>query len=428
MDPRLELEQLRKVKRLRELEAKAGVSHAEEPSVVASKNTPAGQTALESYADTATLGYLPQAQAIASKVMYPVLNAVTGNNVQPDSYLQERDANRSRIEAQEKANPKEAIAGKVAGFGANLLVPGGLPGAIAQSAVANPGDVKGEYSGLQLEDRAKNAGLAALLGTGTELAGHGLTKGADYLMQKAANIKRMRPGAGTELIDSGVFGTRGMMQNQIAKKIPQAADELGAVVASVKDPIQISDTISALRQKAESYKLNGVVPDNAKGLYSHYNQLADDLQQIAGPTSEISAPVLSKFKQIQGDVAHTSAGAGGASDASVAALDAMRGSRSKLSSAIGEPYEAANSKLSALIRGKQGLEKSTSLSDLAQAATLAGLGYQIDGTEGALGGMALKSSLARSGGAHLSNALGKLATKGAVPVSKAYSLFGTREK
>lgn len=145
-----------------------------------------GQTAIEGFGNGATLGYLPQLQALASKPIYGALNAITGQNVQPDSYVDERDQNIARQTKQANDNPITSGASQLAGgLTTGIATAGLMPtpaatigGRIAQAGkvgvvlggAANPGDTKGEINPAGgLPDRVINAGkggaLAALLGS-----------------------------------------------------------------------------------------------------------------------------------------------------------------------------------------------------------------------------------------------------------------------
>jgi hypothetical protein len=168
------------------------------------------QTGLESYGNALSLGYLPQIQAATSPIMAGVYNAVTGNNVKPDSYVQERDANISRQAEQSKENPISSKIGTGLGFinGAalapevNVFRGAGYLPAIARGAVTggaygaaqNPGDKPGEVSPVQIGDRAKNAAFGA--GTGAAL-GFAFAPFSDKFIGNASanGVEAMAPGA-----------------------------------------------------------------------------------------------------------------------------------------------------------------------------------------------------------------------------------------
>lgn len=138
------------------------------------------QTALEHGANAASLGYLPQMQAMAQKPIYGALNKLTGQNVEPDDYTKARDINIERLKGEQEENPKTAFGSQVAGSvigAAATPIPGigaskGLLGALgrgasagaAQGALQNPGDTKGEVNPLQLEERYSNAKKGAAIG------------------------------------------------------------------------------------------------------------------------------------------------------------------------------------------------------------------------------------------------------------------------
>lgn len=174
----------------------AGGYDTEKPSKKGSTGEEKAQTALENYGDTMTMGYLPQLQAGAEKVMTPILNVFTGNDVKSDGYIESRDKNRKRIEELSAENPKSAVAGKVAGIlnQAPILAAKAVQGAgaakkiynaakvgAAYGSAQNPGDIEGELSPVQLKDRAYNAGVGAVTG----VVAQGLVEGAPVVAKAA---------------------------------------------------------------------------------------------------------------------------------------------------------------------------------------------------------------------------------------------------
>ncbi|MHB8484058.1 MAG: hypothetical protein ACYDBV_15280, partial [Nitrospiria bacterium] len=152
-------------------------------------------TALESFGNGLSLGYLPHLQALGEKIETPVLNYLTGKNVPTDDYLSARDANIQRQQQQMQANPKTALAGNIAGglttgiatmglmapaaeagTAANVAKTASLASKVGQGvmtgakvgatfgAIANPGDTQGEISPLQLSQRAQGAYQGAKFG------------------------------------------------------------------------------------------------------------------------------------------------------------------------------------------------------------------------------------------------------------------------
>jgi hypothetical protein len=224
------------------------------PNAKAEPSRP-GQTFLQSFGDAATLGYLPNLQAASEKVTFPILNALTGEDIQADDYVTAHDSYRKRQNELQEENPVASAAGTVTGVGSSLLIPGGQAkglstgakllrsGAIGAGygAAMNPGDVEGE-TGLQISDRAKNAAIGGVTG----VAGEGLLQGANKLISKAPkessrrfykglgpyqrDVLKLKPGqmesVGNTAKEAGLF--KGLPSHEmIGHRAAQAADEAG---------------------------------------------------------------------------------------------------------------------------------------------------------------------------------------------------------
>lgn len=153
------------------------------------------QTGLEHGANMLTGNYLPQLQSAAEGPMTSALNKMTGNSVEPDSYVDARDKNIARLALEEKQNPNAAFAGKVEGGGlgtALLPVPelkalekAGILGAAAKGALVggaygaaqNPGDAPGKIDPIQYDKRVANAETNAKFGGLLGLGAGSLVRG-----------------------------------------------------------------------------------------------------------------------------------------------------------------------------------------------------------------------------------------------------------
>jgi len=252
------------------------------------------QAGIESFGQGASFGYLPQIQAgLATATEFfdkfkPGTPAYTDEQLKKqgftidqkgDTYLEKRDENIARIEGLQEANPKAAIGGTIAGALASGIATGGAGVAgqaasrgkqlyqaaktgLAIGAIQNPGDTEGEYGGLQLEDRAKNAAIGAA--TGAALAGAGQVlgevgkkvSGVSGKLKSYAEIKALKSSGamlkdfrkafgnkranemGRELLDSGVvsFGDDVAAIAQKAEAAKQAAGEaIGGVYDSIDE-------------------------------------------------------------------------------------------------------------------------------------------------------------------------------------------------
>jgi hypothetical protein len=266
---------------------------------VGAKETSLGnklQTALENYGNMATLGYLPHLQALAEPVTNAIGNALTGSNVDTDSYLKSRDSNIKRIADESAANPKSALAGKAAGVvGGGLMIPtlgaetalgriaaGAGTGAVLGGA-SNPGDTEGVIDPLQLGDRAKNAAVGLGAGAAGTTVAEGISAAApavkDYLRGIAERkaFKSLGPYArqarqafgkgqvndiGRTMLDNDVLSgvlppSRDTMAERLGAAEEQSGKNLGEYVGKLEDAagdrpdlaVNRADIAKALRDK-----------------------------------------------------------------------------------------------------------------------------------------------------------------------------------
>lgn len=150
------------------------------------------------------MGYLPNIQAASEQVTFPIMSALSGQNVEADPYVKARDAYKQRDVALQKEAPGSYLAGELAGAvatpvpGMGLLKSSKVGAKIGQaglaaaqgaigSALYNPGDVEGQVSGLQLGERLKQGAAGGLLGGGMTKVGQSISKLAER-SGKAANF------------------------------------------------------------------------------------------------------------------------------------------------------------------------------------------------------------------------------------------------
>jgi hypothetical protein len=260
--------------------------------------TSAAQTALESYGNSATLGYLPNLQALAGKLI-PNPNAELDEKLKAEgfdvkgapeqTYIKARDENIARQKLQASQNPVASGVGTAAGIVASAVGTGGL-GAVAKGAsgvkrlaaatkagavlggLANPGDVKGDVALLQLDDRIKNAAVGAGLGMGGQILAEGAGAVAapvsKYLSDKAAksatrSLGRPTPtqaakmaksgddiAIGRGLLDEGaipVFGTSGRVAKRVEKLRDKSWNEVESLLKSGGDEATVDGAEAAKR-------------------------------------------------------------------------------------------------------------------------------------------------------------------------------------
>lgn len=252
-----------------------------------SAGTSAAQTGVESFGNAAAFGYLPQMQAGAEKAMGLIgsakdraLDAIgldqyastdyglkkQGFTLPEENYVDIRDANIARQSAQGEQNPISSLAGGVGGTVASALatplpalqgmskipvIGRGILGAAAkgsiygagQGFVQNPGDVQGEVSPVQLDDRLENAKsgakTGALAGAGSEAAIKGLraVKEAPGKIKKFAQTAAFKS-AGGMLKDFRAAAGKGEVQKvgqfMLDKGLIKAGDTVEDVAIKAK--------------------------------------------------------------------------------------------------------------------------------------------------------------------------------------------------
>lgn len=348
MDPRSELEQLRKLKRLRELEAKAFPQAVQKPDTQGG----AAQAALEGFGQTATMGYLPHIQAAIERFLpNPTAEAdekLKAMGIEPPSqtYLQARDENIARQQAQAKAHPVASALGKGAGLISSAALPipgaslGGLTKGLVQGAITgaayNPGDIKGEISPIQAQDRLKNAALGGGLG----LAGAAIGKGVSALADKSRAVEAVKDSAS-------------LSQN--------VKNEIDAALQAVTDK-EIRPKADALREllSGKDIKVNTDLLANVDPKIGRIVKRASGAVDDAGLTT-MSAKNAQRLKKIFDSEANYAASkpfdlsSAAKGEEAKKAADILRSKISGLDPAVQE----LNSSMSKAIRAREALSRSS---------------------------------------------------------------------
>lgn len=265
------------------------------PDEYLSKNTPENQpekpgklrSLAEGIANAATLGYLPEIQAILEPVF---VDAPLGRK----SFTERRDEYAKLSDQAKQSNPITYGAGNIAGaIGSGLGIAKLLPAAggatfaqrAGQAAKAGaifggfqaPSQVEGEYDPIQLVSRLESAGIGALLGAGTQAAAEGVGQGAQavskYFKNKAAkkafetlggtpkqNQRLQESGRdvaiGQELLDSGAIGplsTTGKIAKKVAKLKGQSGEKVGELIKITGDKKVIDGERLAIELFSDPY-------------------------------------------------------------------------------------------------------------------------------------------------------------------------------
>lgn len=282
------------------------------------------QSELEGFGNGATLGYLPHLQAAAEPVTTAIGNAVTGADVEPDSYVESRDRNIARQKLQAEEHPGSVMAGKLAGGLATTIAAAPLMGETAAlsglqklehagkigagvGALQNPGDKEGVVDdGGQLADRVTNAGIGAGIGIGTQGGLEGLS-GARTL----GDLMKIAPKANADQIKAaaealGIKPTAGMTMDSPAvqsleSSLHQSKNTLGGRLMQ-RETGPVGKGMTAASDKLFQ-DANGLTPDQAgqqakkqigssvDTMFDPHRQTFQDLQQY---TKDINAPESSR--------------------------------------------------------------------------------------------------------------------------------------
>lgn len=294
--------------------------------IESSKETSFGdkaQTALENYGQAMTLGYLPQIQAATEPISAKIFNAVTGENVEADPYLQARDANIARMEKQSAENPKSALAGTAAGIIGSAIVAPELPiikgagalknigrGAImgaGYGAAQNPGDVPGEVTPLQVGERLSNAKTGAALGAAVGGAGALIDKGAKAL-KGSAEAARETANA------QAVKASGGMLKDFRKLSENDKVDELGKFALD-SGIVKAGDSVKDVAEKSDSFRQK--VGNELKSIYKSAQEYFDKkgISEIEGfNPAKSKADILRKIETEMKTDPHKAASVKAASD------------------------------------------------------------------------------------------------------------------
>lgn len=318
------------------------------------------QVGVEHFGNAASLGYLPQIQAVASKLT-PDPNtdvdaklATQGFNIQqpkPATYVQERDANIKRLEQQSQDHPYASGVGTIAGSLAGGAAASGLApisaatrlGRVAQAAkggailgaVSNPGDKEGEVDLLQSGDRISGAlGGAALGGAGqgviegASAAAKGMTGLGTSLKAKAqeravkaggAMLKDYRQLAGQERVDE--IG-RYMLDNGLikpgmsVKEIASAAEKLqgkhGEAISEILTKLDDAGHVAPSgKEMADVVRAQAAPLENlntAKPTYNTLQDVAADIETMAANAKNGSFKTAQDIKRFVADQVEASGG------------------------------------------------------------------------------------------------------------------------
>ena len=229
----------------------------------APKERKRAEAAIEGFGQAATFGYLPQLQAGAETVVEKLTPESDADKVLRDlgiseekpGYTEKRDQYSKRGEELKQAEPGYTMGGQVAGAIVSGVALGGVgTGAKVATAaqrmktaiktgaaiglIRNPGDIEGEISPVQLQDRLKNAAFDSVTAIAFQGGGEILGKMAGKLkeipgkLQEWGELKALKASGGMLKDFRREFGkgrARTLGRAMLDKGIVAAGDDIGMV-------------------------------------------------------------------------------------------------------------------------------------------------------------------------------------------------------
>lgn len=248
------------------------------------------EAAIQGFGKGATLGYMPQLQALAAKGVDYIsgepsdIEALEAQGFQveqqpQESYTELRDKFKGREQALEKQHPIASTAGQLAGgLTAGLAIPAGAAakgaGLAARTGAAvatgagmgflqNPEDVEGEIDPLQLQERLKNAGMGALTGLIAQGSIEGIAKAARGIRAIPNNLKRFS--------EIKSFKASGAMLKDFRREFGRKkVNDIGRSMLDYKI-VSLGDDVADIAKKAEI--MRSEVGGNISKLYGGADEL-----------------------------------------------------------------------------------------------------------------------------------------------------------
>lgn len=292
------------------------------------------------------------------------------------------------------------------------------PGQFRRAMAANPEIAetpygKGPQQGLEHPlvdpiDFLPVTGGAKLVGRGLKGAAEatGISQIPGRLLSRAVSMP-YKPGVSETLVKEGLMGTQGAMKNQIASKLAQRGDELTSAVNEIPNQVSSEPVAEGLRGLLGKYATpQGIIPLSAR---PEYTAVASTAQDVAARGAVDPAEALA-FKRIAENGAYSAADKPLSSVAAKLGQTEGRGYGQALENAYGSAFPGkenavaqANTRLTALLGAKKGIQKaapSEGLSGLLTDVGVAGAGMATGhpslGIGAVVGRHALKSPLIQS--------------------------------
>jgi hypothetical protein len=206
---------------------------------------------------------------------------------------------------------------------------------------------------------AATGGIASLSGLGLSKL---LGKTGDVSMQAAVGRKKYTPGVGTALADEGVWGTKGMMADQVKNKLSDAGEALSSSASEIPgSPIDSAEIAQSIWEKASKPKLSGVGIKPSRADLPELNQMAGYIEDIAS-RGKLSGEGAAGYSRAAGDRAYGLRDVAGASTPKqLAKLEQIEFSNALKNADKTGKYAKEASRYAALKKAEKGLIEEVSI-------------------------------------------------------------------
>lgn len=232
------------------------------------------QGPLETYAETAldelSLGYYPQIAAGVKSIIKDMGDVATGTAEADPSYPAIRDQERQELQRGQEENPIASGLGTATAIAGQIAIPAGgaarvaklaksgapIAGQVAKevgknmlmgsavSGLKNPGDVEGEISPLQLEERLQNVIEEAPLNAAASVAG-GLidakaAKSAAKAPEQIVKVLRPTPTKASVFIQNDAKRAREVGEYILSRGIVKPGDDAKTIVSKAENALSVA--------------------------------------------------------------------------------------------------------------------------------------------------------------------------------------------
>lgn len=241
----------------------------------------------------------------------------------------------------------------------------------------------------------------------------GLNRIPAALIQSATNVIKPSYEVGKQLLEEGIYGTRGQMGKQIGKSLTKSGNDLMSAAASIKN-VSSEPIARSFEQQAQDLSVNGNIPDALKSKYDALMRRSRDIASRGNLSGEEALQYKRLAQKEHGDLFKEGTNEPLSGLKKDMARDEAAGfgkqmTESEMAESGTTGVADANKSLHALLQARSGInqasQKVTDPLELLKSYLRKGIGpaagYAVGGIPGAVGGAAMTTPLVKSTSAQL---------------------------